>query len=92
MQRSEARDLFPVGALAQTQTERCRRLALATGFGFQAVWNRSNRRAGERRGRGLRVKRGCSSEGTLLTNWTNWNTERRNLKEAETYAEASKTR
>jgi len=40
----------PVGALAQTQTERHRRLALATGFGSQAVWNRSNRRAGARGG------------------------------------------
>jgi len=50
MQRSEALDLFPVGALAQTQTERHRRLALATGFGSQAVWNRSSRRAGERGG------------------------------------------
>ena len=50
MQRSEALDLFPVGALAQIQTERHRRLALATGFGSQAVWNRSSRRAGERGG------------------------------------------
>jgi hypothetical protein len=41
MQRSEALDLFLVGGLAQTQTERHRRLALATGFGSQAVWNRS---------------------------------------------------
>jgi hypothetical protein len=41
MQRSEALDLFPVGALAQTQTERHRRLALATGFGSQAVWKPS---------------------------------------------------
>jgi len=50
MQRSEALDLFPVGALAQTQTERRRRLALATGFGSQAVWNKSKPRAGARRG------------------------------------------
>ena len=50
MQRSEARDLFPVGVLAQTQTERRRRLALATGFGSQATWNRSTRRAGARGG------------------------------------------
>ena len=48
MQRAEALDLFPVGALSQTQTGRHRRLALATGFGCQAVWNRSTRRAGER--------------------------------------------
>src|SRR4029077_11419245 len=33
--RSGARDLFPVGALAQPQTERQRRLALATSFGSQ---------------------------------------------------------
>ena len=50
MQRAEALDLFPVGALSQTQTGRHRRLALATGFGCQAVWNRSTRRAGERGG------------------------------------------
>ena len=47
MQRSEALDLFPIGAVAETQTERHRRLKLATGFGSQAVWNRSTRRAGE---------------------------------------------
>src|SRR5438094_9320595 len=45
MQRSEALDLFPIGALSQTQTGRHRRLALATGFGCQAVWNSSTRRA-----------------------------------------------
>jgi hypothetical protein len=33
MQRSAALALFPVGALAQTQTEGHRRLALVTGFG-----------------------------------------------------------
>lgn len=44
MQRSEALDLFPVGVLAQTRTERHRRLELATGFGSQTVWNRSNHR------------------------------------------------
>jgi len=48
MHRSETFNLFPGGALAQTQTERHRRLALATGFGSQAVWNRSNRHAGVR--------------------------------------------
>jgi hypothetical protein len=33
MQRSDALDLFPVGALAICETERLRRLALATGSG-----------------------------------------------------------
>ena len=50
MQRLEARDLLPVAALAQTQSERHRRLALATGFGSQAVWNKSTRCAGARGG------------------------------------------
>ena len=42
----------------QTQTERHCRLTLATGFGSQAVWNRSTRRAGKR---GVRGNRCCLS-------------------------------
>ncbi len=51
-QRSEAREVFRIAPLARTQTERHRRLALATGFGSQAVWNRSKRSAGARGGAG----------------------------------------
>jgi len=47
---SEGRDLFLIAPLARTQSERSRRLALATGFGSQTVWNKSNRCAGERGG------------------------------------------
>lgn len=57
MQRSEALDLLPVGALTQTQTEHYRRLALATGFRSQAVWNRSTRSAGARGGARLMKKK-----------------------------------
>jgi hypothetical protein len=47
----EAREVFLIAALARTQSERRRRLALATGFGSQIVWNRSKRCAGARVGR-----------------------------------------
>ena len=43
--------MFLMAPLARTQSERRRRLALASGFRLpQIVWNRSTRRAGERGG------------------------------------------
>src|SRR5215510_14123700 len=50
-----ALDWLAVAPLARAQSERRRRIALATGFGSQVVWNRSNRCA-EVRG-GARVGR-----------------------------------
>src|SRR5262249_7240284 len=58
-----ALDWLAVAPLARTQSERRRRIALATGFGSQVVWNRSNR-CGEVRG-GARV--GRPRWGRILT-------------------------
>ena len=53
--------MFLIEPLTRTQSERRRWIALATGFGPQVVWNRSNRCAGARGGarvgrpRGVRI-------------------------------------
>ena len=56
MQRWEALDLFPVGALLKLRPSGIVGLRLATGFGSQAVWNRSKRRGGARVGKPRRVR------------------------------------
>jgi len=50
MQRSDELDLLPSGRSLMRETEQLRRLALTTGCGLQAVWNRSNRCACARSG------------------------------------------